>query len=52
MQKYQFRTGGLRSRFRIGMERSVPAQRIGQAEWKAEIGDGVQDLCSEALFPE
>ncbi|WP_026449506.1 hypothetical protein [Aequorivita capsosiphonis] len=23
----------------------------GLAKWKAEIGDGIQDLCSEALFP-
>jgi len=22
-----------------------------QTEWKAEIGDGVQDFCKEALFP-
>lgn len=44
MQKCEFRTGGLRSQFRIGMQRSVPAERIGLAEWKVKIEDGVQDL--------
>jgi hypothetical protein len=34
------------------MKRTVPAQRIGLAEWKAEIGDDVQDIYSEALFAE
>ena len=29
-----------------------PAGREGQAEWKAEIGDGVQDLSRKALCPE
>ena len=29
-----------------------PAAREGQAECKAENGDGVQDLCREALCPE
>ena len=37
--------------FGLGMKRSAPAQRIGLAEWKVEIGDCVQDICSEALFP-
>ena len=37
--------------FGLGIKRPVPAQRIGLAEWKVEIGDGVQDLCKEALFP-
>ncbi|HBC04258.1 MAG: hypothetical protein CL528_00575 [Aequorivita sp.] len=30
---------------------SFPEKREGLTEWKAEIGDCVQDLCSEALFP-
>jgi hypothetical protein len=51
MQKCKFRMGGLRSQFRIGMQRSVPAKRIGLAKWRVEIEDGVQDICSEALFP-
>jgi len=34
------------------MKRPVPAQRIGLTEWKVEIGDCVQDLSREALFPE
>lgn len=34
------------------MKRPVPAQQTGLAEWKVKIGDCVQDLCSEALFPE
>jgi len=38
--------------FGLGMKRPVPAQRTGLAEWKVEIGDGVQDFCREALFPE
>ena len=38
--------------FGLGMKRSAPAQRIGLAEWKVEIGDGVQDLFREALFPQ
>ena len=48
----EFRFGGLRSRFRIGNEasRSSAAERV--AEWKVEIGDGVQDLFREVLFPE
>ena len=37
--------------FGSGMKCSFPAQREGLAEWKAEIGDCVQDLGSEALFP-
>ena len=37
--------------FGLGMKRPVPAQRTGLAEWKVEIGDGVQDFLSEALFP-
>ena len=28
-----------------------PAAREGQAKWKVVIGDGVQDLCREALCP-
>lgn len=38
--------------FGYEMKRPVPAQRIGLAEWKVEIGDGVQDLFREALFPQ
>lgn len=30
---------------------SFPGHRKGLTEWKAEIGDCVQDICSEALFP-
>ncbi|MCK0115173.1 hypothetical protein [Gelidibacter sp. F63206] len=37
--------------FGLGMKRAVPAQRTVLAEWKVEIGDGVQDFLSEALFP-
>lgn len=37
--------------FGLGMKRPVPAQRIGSAEWKVEIGEGVQDFRREALFP-
>lgn len=37
--------------FGSGMQRPVPAQRTGLAEWKVKIGDCVQDLCREALFP-
>lgn len=37
--------------FGLGMKRPVPAQRNGLAEWKVEIGDGVQDFKREALFP-
>lgn len=33
------------------MQRSVPAQRTGLAEWKVKIGDCVQDRCREALSP-
>ncbi|MAB57406.1 MAG: hypothetical protein CL524_07630 [Aequorivita sp.] len=51
MQKCEFRPGGLRSQFRLAMECSVPAERIGLAKWRAEIGDGVQDLFNEALYP-
>ncbi|TVZ26110.1 hypothetical protein JM83_1057 [Gillisia sp. Hel_I_86] len=38
--------------FGLGMQCPAPAQRIGLAEWKVEIVDGVQDFCREALFPE
>tara|TARA_R110001592_G_scaffold70665_1_gene216316 strand:+ start:1650 stop:1889 length:240 start_codon:yes stop_codon:yes gene_type:complete len=38
--------------FGLGMKLLAPAQRIGLAEWKVEIGDGVQDLFREALFPQ
>ena len=38
--------------FGSGMQRPVPAQRTGLAEWKVEIVDCVQDLYNEALFPE
>jgi len=34
------------------MKRPALAQRIRLAEWKVEIGDGVQDLFREALFPQ
>ena len=34
------------------MECSFPAQRKGLTEWKAKIGDYVQDLSREALFSE
>ncbi|MBO0354892.1 hypothetical protein J0656_12785 [Muricauda ruestringensis] len=34
------------------MKCSFPEKREGLTEWKAEIGDCVQDICSEALFPE
>ena len=37
--------------FGLGMKRPVPAQRSRLAEWKVEIGDGVQDFKREALFP-
>lgn len=47
----EFQFGGLRSRFRIVNEVSVPAKRNGIAEWKVEIGDGVQVFFREALFP-
>ena len=38
--------------FGSGMKCSFPEKREGLTEWKAEIGDCVQDICSEALFPE
>jgi len=34
------------------MKCPVPAQRTGLTKWKVEIGDCVQDISSEALFPE
>ena len=37
--------------FGSGMKCSFPEHREGLTEWKAEIGDCVQDICSEALFP-
>jgi len=33
------------------MKCSFPEHREGLTEWKAKIGDCVQDICSEALFP-
>ena len=33
------------------MKCSFPEHREGLTEWKAKIGDCVQDMCSEALFP-
>jgi len=35
--------------FGLEMESSFPEDREGLTEWKGEIGDGVQDNCSEAL---
>ncbi|MCC4227105.1 MULTISPECIES: hypothetical protein [Bacteroidota] len=40
----EFRWGGLRSRFRMGMQCSFPEHREGSTEWKGEIVDGVQDF--------
>lgn len=37
--------------FGLEMKCSFPENREGLTEWKVEIGDGVQDFCSEALFP-
>lgn len=37
--------------FGLGMKRSSQFTG-GLVKWKGEIGDGVQDLCSEALFPQ
>jgi len=37
--------------FGSGMKCSFPEHREGLTEWKAEIGDCVQDVCNEALFP-
>ena len=33
------------------MKCSIPEHREGLTEWKAKIGDCVQDFCREALFP-
>jgi hypothetical protein len=52
MIKWNSGFGGLLHGFGLGMQRPVPAQRTGLAQWKVEIGDGVQDFCREALFPE
>jgi hypothetical protein len=38
--------------FGSGMKCSFPAQRKGLTEWKAKIGDYVQDIAREALFSE
>ena len=38
--------------FGSGMKCSFPEHREGITEWKVEIGDCVQDLFREALFPE
>ena len=38
--------------FGLGMKCSFPAQRKGLTEWKAKIGDYVQDIAREALFSE
>lgn len=38
--------------FGKGMKCSFPEKREELAEWKATIGNCVQEICSEALFPE
>ena len=48
----EFRPSGLLLNLGMRMKRSAPAQRIGLAEWKVEIEDGVQDFYREAFFPE
>ncbi len=45
----EFRTGALNSKITICNE--VSRFFIGLVEWKVEIGDCVQDLRGEALFP-